>query len=117
MEFEKFLLLSAILFCIGLYGTLGRRNAITVLMSLEIMFIAVILTAVAMSRYVATYALNADLANPSEATIQTLLTGQTFALFIIVVAAAEVALGLAIVIALYRSKETIDISQANSMSQ
>ena len=117
MEFEKFLLLSAILFCIGLYGALGRRNAITVLMSLEIMFIALILTAVAISRYVATQALTSDLANPSEATMQTLLTGQTFALFIIVVAAAEIALGLAIVIAFYRSKETIDISQANSMSE
>ena len=104
MEFENFLILSAILFCIGLYGALGRRNAITVLMSLEIMFIAVILTAVAISRYVATQALTSDLANPSEATMQTLLTGQTFALFIIVVAAAEIALGLAIVIAFYRSK-------------
>ena len=83
----------------------------------QIMVIAVILTAVAISRYVATQALTSDLANPSEATMQTLLTGQTFALFIIVVAAAEIALGLAIVIAFYRSKETIDISQANSMSE
>ena len=53
MDLEKFLILSAIIFAIGLYGVLARRNVITVLMSLELMFTAVILAAVTMSRYVA----------------------------------------------------------------
>ena len=55
MDLERFLILSAILFCIGLYGVLARRNAITVLMSLEIMFNAVTLAAVAVPRHVTSY--------------------------------------------------------------
>ena len=124
MDLERFLVLSAVLFCVGLYGVLARRNAITVLMSLELMFTAVTLAAVAMSRYVTSAAVAADpvgaIVPDSEAALQalqTLLTGQVLALFIIVVAAAEIALGLGIVIALYRSRETVDVSQANLMSR
>ena len=117
MDLERFLVLSAVIFSIGLYGTLARRNIITVLMSLEIMFTAVTLAAVAMSRYVASKQVLADTSNTSEAALQTLLTGQVFALFIIVVAAAEIALGLGIVIAFYRSRETVDMSQANLMNR
>jgi len=117
MELERFLVLSAVLFCVGLYGVLARRNAITVLMSLELMFTAVTLAAVAMSRYVTSGTVAADPGNMSEAALQTLLTGQVLALFIIVVAAAEIALGLGIVIALYRSRGTVDVSQANVMSR
>ncbi len=117
MDLEKFLILSAVLFCIGIYGVLARRNAITVFMSLELMFTAVTLAAVAMSRYVASRQVLANPGDASEAVLQTLLTGQVFALFIIVVAAAEIALGLGIVIAFYRSRETVDISQANLMSR
>ena len=117
MDLEKFLILSAILFAIGLYGGLARRNVITVLMSLEIMFTAVMLAAVAMSRFVASKQVLAQPTASSEAVLQTLLTGQVFALFIIVVAAAEIALGLGIVIAFYRSRETVDISQANLMNR
>ena len=117
MELERFLVLSAVLFSIGFYGVLARRNAITVLMGLELMFNAVTLAAVAMSRYVSSGRLLADSSITSEATLPTLLTGQVFALFIIVVAAAEIALGLGIVIAFYRSRETVDVGQANLMSR
>ncbi len=117
MDLERFLILSAVIFCIGLYGTMARRNLITILMSLELMFTAVTLAAVAMSRYVVSKQVLADTADTSEAALQTLLTGQVFALFIIVVAAAEIALGLGIVIAFYRSRETVDMSQANIMSR
>ncbi len=113
---EKFLVLSAIIFAIGLYGALARRNVITVLMSLELMFTAVILAAVTMSRFVASREAVAQ-TGMAESVLQTLLTGQVFALFIVVVAAAEIALGLGIVIAFYRSRETVDISQANLMNR
>jgi len=118
VELEYFLVLSAVLLCIGLYGVLVRRNVITVLMSLEIMFTAVTLAAVSMSRHVGTMKLvdsPAVISDPSV--LSTLLTGQVLALFIIVVAAAEIALGLGIVIALYRSRDTVDVSQANLMSK
>ena len=117
MDLEKFLILSALIFAIGLYGALARRNVITVLMSLELMFIAVMLAAATMSRYVASQQVLAQPGVATESVLQTLLTGQVFALFIIVVAAAEIALGLGIVIAFYRSRETVDISQANLMDR
>ena len=121
MGLERFLVLSAILLAIGLYGVLARRNAITVLMGLELMFTAVTLAAVAMSRYVASYRSLLPLDSVSgempETVLLTLLTGQVFGIFIIVVAAAEIALGLGIVIAVYRNRETVDVSQANLMRQ
>lgn len=89
---QHFLILSAVLFCIGLYGALTRRNAIVILISIELMLNAVNIAMVAFARYVAPLA----------------LTGQVFAIFIMVVAAAEVAVGLAIIISIYRSRETID---------
>lgn len=96
---EHYLLLSALLFTIGLVGALSKRNAIVVLMSIEIMLNAVNLTLVAFYRY------------------QTLLqfTGLVFALFVMLVAAAEVALGLAIIFSLYRSRETVDVAQVDLM--
>jgi NADH:ubiquinone oxidoreductase subunit K len=94
---EHYLILSAVLFSIGLFGVLTKRNAVVILMCIEIMLNAVNITMVAFSRFV----------TPS------LLTGQVFAIFIIVVAAAEAAVGLAIIIALYRSRETIDITKIN----
>ena len=95
------------LFCIGLYGALARRNVITVLMSLELMFNAVNITLVAFSKYAEPMGIDAQLGR--------LLTGQVFAIFIITVAAAEVSLGLGIVIALYRNRETVDVSEASLM--
>ena len=107
MDLERFLLLSAVLFCIGLYGAMARRNVITVLMSIEIMFNAVNIALVAFSKYLVPAGVEEQLGR--------LLTGQVFAIFVVTVAAAEIALGLGIVIALYRSRETVDISEASLM--
>ena len=107
MSFEAFLIVSAILFCIGLYGSLARRNVLAVLMSVELMFNAVNVTLVAMAKYLAPAALQDD--------ISSVLTGQVFAIFIITVAAAEIALGLGIVFAMYRTNESVDLSDAASM--
>ena len=115
MSLESFLIVGAILFAIGLYGALSNRNAITVLMSLELMFNAVNITAVALSRYVVPAGLASDPAIAGEELARLLLTGQIFAIFIITVAAAEVALGVAIVIAVYRSRQTAFVTDANQM--
>ena len=117
MTLERLLILSSLLFCIGLFGALSRRNVIIILMSLEIMFNAVNVALVAFSRYGAPARLAATPQATSENVLQTLLTGQVFALFIITVAAAEVALGLGIVIALYRSRQTVDVTQANMLKR
>ena len=114
MSLENFLIVGAIIFAIGLYGALTKRNAITVLMSLELMFNAVNISAVALSRYVVPAGLARDPAATSDEVLRLLLTGQVFAVFIITVAAAEVALGVAIVIAICRSRDTVfvtDVSQ------
>jgi len=94
---EHFLILSAILFSIGLYGALAKRNAVVILICIEIMLNAVNIAMVAFSRY------------------GHILTGQIFAIFIMVVAAAEVAVGLAIIIAIYRSRETVDVEKTDLM--
>jgi len=103
-----YLILSGILFSIGFYGALSKRNAIAVLMSIEILFNAVNLAAIAFARY--TVPANFD---PNH--LQFLLTGQIFAIFIVAVAAAEVALGLAIIIAIYRNRRTVDVTQIDLM--
>ncbi|HEY82726.1 MAG TPA: NADH-quinone oxidoreductase subunit NuoK [Dehalococcoidia bacterium] len=94
---EHYLILSAILFSIGLYGVLSKRNAIIILMCIELMLNAVNITLVAFSRYV----------------VPALLTGQVFAIFVIVVAATEAAVGLAIILAIYRGLEDIDVTKIN----
>ena len=96
---EHYLILSTVLFSIGLYGALAKRNAIVILMSIEIMLNAVNIAMVAFSRYI----------------VPLLLTGQVFAIFIIVVAAAEATVALAIIIAIYHNRETIDVTQINLM--
>jgi NADH:ubiquinone oxidoreductase subunit K len=92
---QHYLILSAVLFSIGLYGVLAKRNAVIVLMCVELMLNAANITLVAFSRYV----------------VPAMLTGQVFAIFVIVVAAAEVAVGLAIIFAIYRGLEDIDVSK------
>ncbi len=96
---EHYLILSAILFSIGLYGALTKRNAIVILMCIEIMLNGVNIAMVAFSRFIT----------------PTLLTGQVFVIFIMVVAAAEAAVGLAIIIAIYRSRETIESTKIDLM--
>ena len=104
MSLEALLVVAAILFCIGLYGALARSNVIAVLMSIELMLNGVNLTFVALGRYVAPQAIQVDIAS--------VLTGQVFVVFIITVAAAEIALGLGIVFAMYRSTETVNLTEA-----
>src|SRR4030042_2246454 len=96
---EHYLILAAILFSIGLYGALAKRNAIVILMSIELMLNGVNIALVAFSRYIVPLA----------------LTGQVFTIFVMVVAAAEVAVGLAIIISIYRHRETIDATKINLM--
>ncbi|MCK4362696.1 MAG: NADH-quinone oxidoreductase subunit NuoK [Dehalococcoidia bacterium] len=94
---EHFLILSAVLFAIGLYGVLAKRNAVVILMSIEIMLTAVNIAMVAFSRYSHT------------------ISGQVFVIFIMVVAAAEAAVGLALIIAIYRSRKTVDVEKFDLM--
>ena len=107
MSFEAFLIIAGILFCIGLYGSLARRNVLAVLMSIELMFNGVNVTLVAMAKYLAPAALQHD--------ISAVLSGQVFVIFIITVAAAEIALGLGIVFAMYRTNESVDLTDATAM--
>ena len=115
MSLENVLAVGAIIFAIGLYGALTKRNTITVLMCLELMFTAVNITAVALSRYVIPVALTHDPMAVPEIAMQSLLTGQIFAIFIITVAAAEIALGLAIVMAVFRNRESPFVTDAREM--
>lgn len=92
MGLQSYLVLSSVLFAIGLYGAVTKRNTIVILMSIEIMLNAVNVALVAFSRYIT----------------PTLLTGQVFAIFVIVVAAAEASVGLAILISVYRNRKTIE---------
>lgn len=91
------LFFSGALFSIGVYGVLARRNAVLVLMSIELMLNAVNVNLVAFSQFLR----------------DALLAGQVFALFVITVAAAEVGIGLAIVILIFRNRETINVDEVN----
>ena len=96
---NHYLILAGVLFSIGLYGALSRRNAVAILMCIEIMLNAVNITMVAFSRYI----------------VPTALTGQIFAIFIMTVAAAEAAVALAIFISIYRHRETVDVERMDLM--
>ncbi len=98
---SSYLTLAAILFCIGLYGALTKRNAVIVLLSIELMLNAVNLNLIALSKYGAV---------PS-------LTGQLFSLFTITVAAAEAAVGVAVLIALFRNRGTSNVTDMNEMKR
>ncbi len=93
------LALGALLFSIGMYGVLARRNAVLVLMSIEIMLNAVNINFVAFNAYLQ----------------DTLLQGQIFALFVITVAAPEVGVGLAIVLLIFRNRESIAIDDMQEL--
>jgi NAD(P)H-quinone oxidoreductase subunit 4L len=94
---NQFLLLSAVLFSIGVYGVLARRNGVLVLMSIELVLNAVNINLVAFGAH------------------HGVVSGQVFALFVIAIAAAEVGVGLAIVLLLYRNRRSIDLDQVASM--
>ncbi|EFE67734.1 MULTISPECIES: NADH-quinone oxidoreductase subunit NuoK [Streptomyces] len=97
--------LSALLFCTGLYGVLARRNAILVLMSVELMLNAVNLNLVAFDVWL------------SRAAEETLHSGQALTLFTIAIAAAEIGIGLAIVLAVYRNRGTSDIDRLRDTAE
>ena len=103
-----YLILSAILFTIGVIGALTRRNAIIVFMSIELMLNAVNLTFVAFANY---WNAHGGLL-PSGAKIVG-LSGHVFVFFVMVVAAAEAAVGLAIIIAVFRTRETLNVDRVN----
>jgi NADH-quinone oxidoreductase subunit K len=98
-DLSKFLTIGALLFIIGVAGVLTRRNIIVIFMSIELILHAANLNFIALSRYLQ------DTGNMNA------VAGQIFAVFVIVVAAAEAAIGLGIVIALYRNKETIWVDE------
>jgi NADH:ubiquinone oxidoreductase subunit K len=93
----NFLLLAAVIFCIGVYGVVARRNAVLVLMSVELILNAVNLNLVAFSLMNGT------------------LDGQVFALFVIAIAAAEVGVGLAMVLMVYRNRRSISLDELSEM--
>jgi NADH:ubiquinone oxidoreductase subunit K len=94
---NQFLLLGAVLFCIGVYGVLARRNAVMVLMSIELILNAVNINLITFG------AANGD------------IVGAVFALFVIAVAAAEVGVGLAIVLIIYRNRHSVDLNDIDAM--
>ena len=97
MYLNQFLFLGAFLFCVGIYGVLARRNGVLVLMSIELILNAVNINLVAFGAFRHTVA------------------GQIFALFVIAVAAAEVGVGLAIVLLIYRNRQSIDLTEVDLM--
>jgi NAD(P)H-quinone oxidoreductase subunit 4L len=97
MLVNQFLLLGAVLFCVGVYGVLVRRNGVLVLMSVELILNAVNINLVAFGAMWHA----GDVAN---------MSGQVFALFVIAIAAAEVGVGLAIVLMIYRNRQSIDVA-------
>ena len=96
---EHFLILSAALFCIGIYGVLARRNAVMVLLSIELMLNAVNINLIAFGSYL----------HPAE------FFGMVFVVFIITVAAAEIGLAIAIVLRLFRNKASVNVDDFNLM--
>ena len=110
------LLVSGIIFAIGLYGVLSRRSAIALLMSLELLFNAVVIAAVAFSRFTPSAGL-ADGGMVTANEVRAALTGHVLAVLVISVAAAESALALALIFALYRAKETVEITDIAEMSK
>ncbi len=97
LQLEYFLLVAAALFCIGIYGLITSRNAVRVLMSIELMLNAVNLNLMCFSNFL----------DPQG------MKGQLFTIFVITVAAAEAAVGLAIILAIYRNRDTVDMEQFN----
>jgi len=97
LQLEYFLLLAAALFCIGIYGLVTSRNAVRVLMSIELLLNAVNLNLMGFSNFL-------DAQN---------IKGQVFTIFVITVAAAEAAVGLAIILAIYRNRDTVDMEAFN----
>jgi NAD(P)H-quinone oxidoreductase subunit 4L len=97
MHLNAFLFLAAFLFCVGVYGALARKNAVLVLMSIELILNAVNINLVAFGAF------------------HDSIVGHVFALFVIAIAAAEVGVGLAIVLLIYRNRHSIDLTEVDLM--
>ncbi|NBD32149.1 MAG: NADH-quinone oxidoreductase subunit NuoK [Cyanobacteria bacterium] len=97
LQLEYYLILAAGLFCIGIYGLVTSRNVVRVLMSIELLLNAVNLNLIGFSSFV----------DPVD------IKGQVFSVFVIIVAAAESAVGLAIILAIYRNRNTVDMERFN----
>ncbi|MEA2703483.1 MAG: NAD(P)H-quinone oxidoreductase subunit [Actinomycetota bacterium] len=97
MMLNQFLFLAAIIFCLGVYGVLARKNAVLVLMAIELMLNAVNINLIAFGAF------------------RDNIIGQVFAVFVIAIAAAEVGVGLAIVLLIFRNRANIDLDQADLM--
>jgi NAD(P)H-quinone oxidoreductase subunit 4L len=97
MHLNQFLILGAFLFCTGVYGVLARKNAVLVLMSIELMLNAVNINLIAFSAF------------------RSSVEGAVFALFVITIAAAEVGVGLAIVLLIYRNSHSVDLDNVDEM--
>jgi len=106
----NFMMLSFLLFVIGVAGVLSRRNIIIIFMSIELILNAVNLNLIAFSRYLQ---LNQDVLRQGRLAGANAMAGPVFTIFIIVVAAAEAAVGLGIVISLFRNRETVQIDEIN----
>jgi NADH:ubiquinone oxidoreductase subunit K len=96
---ESFLFVSAILFSLGVYGVLSRRNAVQILMSVELMLNAVAVNFVAFATY----------------TDSELFRGQIFAIFVIIIAAAEVGLALGIILRVFRNRQTANVDEVDTL--
>ena len=107
MEIHSYIVLSVALFCIGIIGALTRRNSIIVFMCIELMLNSVNLLLVAFSKM---HAAGIGISDPSVAT-----NAQIFVFFIMIVAAAEVSVGLAIIVMMYRNTHSIDINFLNRL--
>jgi NADH:ubiquinone oxidoreductase subunit K len=103
MTVYHYIILSAGLFCIGLYGAMTRRNAVGVLMAFELMLNSVNINMIAFARYIL------------PKTQNFFISGQIFAIFIIVIAAAETAVGLALVINIYRNMDKINVDEVDML--
>ena len=102
MFLNQFLILAAVLFCIGLYGVLVRRNGVLVLMSIELILNSVNINLVAFGAY-------------RHVNDVTNVSGQVFALFVIAIAAAEVGVGLALVLLIFRNRKNIDVDELDAL--
>lgn len=94
---NHYLVLAGILFCIGLYGALAKENAISILMGIELMLNAININLIAFNRFI----------HPE------ILVGQMFTIFVMALAAAEVAIGLALVLSVYRDRQTVNVNDFN----
>ena len=115
MNLFSIFVVAMLIFSIGLFGALSRKSLITILMSIELMFNSIVLLAVGFSRLGFSSILYLGRNTINEEVLIPLLSGHVFGIFIITVSAAEVALGLALVLTLYRSRNTANVDEINEL--